>query len=73
MMNLKRLNGWIDSELKTCTRLDSFMFQSPAEKYQEIMEKDFLLTQEVPQYMIASYFGVKPETLSRIRKRATVK
>ena len=29
--------------------------------------------QRVPQYMIASYVGVKPESLSRIRKRLTQK
>lgn len=50
-------------------RLDSFMFASPAERYQSLMERNSQLLQDVPQYMIASYLGVKPETLSRIRKR----
>jgi hypothetical protein len=30
------------------------------------------LQQRVPQYYIASYVGVKPQSLSRIRGRATL-
>jgi hypothetical protein len=50
-------------------RLDSFMFQSPSDRYKELIERNSRLLQEIPQYMIASYLGVKPETLSRIRAR----
>ncbi len=31
------------------------------------------LNQRLPQYYIASYVGVKPQSLSRIRKRLTPK
>ena len=43
--------------------------QSPEAHYQYLMEQrpDWLLS--LPQYHIASYLNIKPETLSRIRKR----
>lgn len=42
---------------------------SPEEKYQRLLETRPDLAQRVPQYLLASYIGVKPESLSRIRKR----
>ncbi len=38
------------------------------EHYQWIIENQPYIIQRVPQYMIASYIGVSPEHLSRIRK-----
>jgi CRP-like cAMP-binding protein len=55
--------------LTVSRRLDSFMFASPAERYEELVRRNSRLLQDVPQYMIASYLGIKPETLSRIRSR----
>lgn len=37
--------------------------------YQDILENKGNWLQEIPQYHIASYLGITPETLSRIRKR----
>jgi hypothetical protein len=34
-----------------------------------MIEKNDVLLQQVPQYMLASYIGVTPEHLSRIRKK----
>jgi CRP-like cAMP-binding protein len=42
---------------------------SPEERYKDLIEKRPDLLQRIPQYQIASYLGVKPESLSRIRKR----
>ena len=55
--------------LNVANRLDSFMFKSPAERYNELVKRNSKLLSEIPQYMIASYLGIKPETLSRIRAR----
>jgi CRP-like cAMP-binding protein len=69
--NIERLGRLIAENLylMVAKRLDSFMFQSPSERYKELIERNSRLIQEIPQYMIASYLGVKPETLSRIRAR----
>jgi CRP-like cAMP-binding protein len=69
--NIERLGRLIAENLylKVANRLDSFMFQSPADRYKDLIERNSRLLQEIPQYMIASYLGVKPETLSRIRAR----
>lgn len=55
--------------LTVAKRLDSFLYTTPEERYKELQDRNSKLLQEVPQYMLASYLGVKPETLSRIRSR----
>lgn len=69
--NIERLGRLIAENLylMVAHRLDSFMFQTPLERYNELIKRNSRLLQEVPQYMIASYLGVKPETLSRVRSR----
>jgi CRP-like cAMP-binding protein len=69
--NIERLGRLIAENLylTVANRIDSFMFQTPFERYKELIERNSRLLQEIPQYMIASYLGVKPETLSRIRAR----
>ncbi len=49
--------------------LTSFMTDSPEQRYINLMKNRPDLIQRVPQYQIASYIGIKPESLSRIRKR----
>lgn len=67
----ERLGRFIAEKLylSVVQRLDSFMFADPAERYQELVNRHSRLLQDIPQYMLASYLGVKPETLSRIRGR----
>ncbi|MCB9252791.1 MAG: Crp/Fnr family transcriptional regulator [Flavobacteriales bacterium] len=50
-------------------RNNEIMSFTPEQRYDEILAKTPDLIQRVPQYMIASYIGVTPEALSRIRKR----
>ncbi|MEL6674778.1 MAG: Crp/Fnr family transcriptional regulator [Bacteroidota bacterium] len=50
-------------------RSNAFLTQSPTEKYLEILQTRPKVVSRVPQYLIASYLGIKPESLSRIRKR----
>ncbi|MCA0970674.1 Crp/Fnr family transcriptional regulator [Halobacillus litoralis] len=48
----------------------SFISSSPEERYHDLMEKRPGLVDRVPQYQLASYLGIKPESLSRIKKRS---
>lgn len=59
--------------LKTHNRLTSFLLQTPSERYQRLITERQDLAQRIPQYLIASYLNVKPETISRIRKRIASK
>ncbi len=51
----------------------AFASKNPEEKYLYLLKERPDLFNRVPQYQIASYLGIKPETLSRIRKRITLK
>ena len=42
---------------------------TPEERYPDFLENEAELINLVPQYIIASYLGIAPESLSRIRKR----
>ncbi len=47
----------------------SFYTDTPQQRYDEFVRQRKDLVQRVPQYYIASYIGIKPQSLSRIRKR----
>ncbi|MEL7159288.1 MAG: Crp/Fnr family transcriptional regulator [Bacteroidota bacterium] len=49
--------------------VDAFKNLSPEQRYQRLLATRPDLVNRVPQYMIASYLGIQPESLSRIRKR----
>lgn len=42
---------------------------NPEQRYMKLLKERPDLIQRVPQYHLASYLGIKPESLSRIRKR----
>jgi CRP-like cAMP-binding protein len=49
--------------------ITSFYTETPELRYQRFIENHADLQQRVSQYHIASFVGVKPQSLSRIRKR----
>jgi CRP-like cAMP-binding protein len=55
--------------LNSIKQLKSFYTDSSAERYQQFLDAYPDLAQRIPQYYIASYVGIKPQSLSRIRKR----
>jgi CRP-like cAMP-binding protein len=53
-------------------QLTSFYEETPEERYARFVRTYPDLQQRIPQYYIASYVGVKPQSLSRIRSRASL-
>ncbi|WLR46404.1 Crp/Fnr family transcriptional regulator [Halobacillus litoralis] len=47
----------------------AFISSTPEERYQSLIEKRPELLKRVPQHQLASYLGMTPESLSRIKKR----
>lgn len=54
-------------------RNSSFQFDTPEVRYIKFLEDYEPILQRIPQYMVASYLGITPEALSRIRSRRSKK
>jgi CRP/FNR family transcriptional regulator, anaerobic regulatory protein len=78
MRQLRRLNmSW--SKFIACQLITNFAYLeqkninqlrfSPERRYLEFTKMYPILAQSIPQHYIASYIGIVPESLSRIRKR----
>lgn len=50
-------------------KLEAFVTGNPQSRYLNLLKNNPGLFQRVPLYQIASYIGVTPESLSRIRRR----
>lgn len=71
---IPQLNQMMNDNLKECLsisqgRIDLATYTSAEEKYRSFSSYHPELLLRVPQYMIASYLGITPESLSRIRKK----
>lgn len=71
---IPRLTEFIKNEVekdagKLQERMALFMTSSPEERFSDLMTNNPNLMNRVPQHQIASYLGVTPESLSRIKKR----
>ena len=53
--------------VETVNRLESLQFHSAEERYQALLHDHPEIIQRVPQKLIASYLGITPVSLSRIR------
>ena len=54
---------------KSQTSFDEFKTSSPEQRYYNLVQNRPDLLQRVPQYQLASYLGIKPQSLSRLRAR----
>ena len=52
---------------------DEFKTSSPEQRYLNLLQKRPDLIRRVPQYQLASYLGIKPQSLSRLRARIMAK
>jgi len=48
---------------------DEFKTSSPEQRYLNLLQKRPDLVQRVPQQQLASFLGIKPQSLSRLRAR----
>ena len=55
--------------LNAIAQIASMYTDTPEMRYKNFLRNYPSIAQRVPQYYIASYVGVKPQSLSRIRKR----
>lgn len=54
-------------------KIEAYVTDTPELRYRKLLQAGNDLLQKIPQYQIASYVGVTPESLSRIRKRIAQK
>ena len=50
-------------------RVEDLLYFSPESRYLKLIKENPLIFQKIPQKYIASYLGITPQSLSRIRKR----
>ena len=55
--------------VKQQINFDDFKTSTPEKRYLDLLEKRPDLIQRVPQHQLASFIGVKPQSLSRLRAR----
>lgn len=53
-------------------RAESLLLDTPEERYRQLLVTHSPILQRVNQYYIATYLGIKPQSLSRIRRRITL-
>lgn len=57
----------------TIERMESFIFKTPEERYLDLIKNHPNIFNNIPLYHISSYLGIKGPSLSRIRKRISIK
>lgn len=58
-----------DFLVKVLRRLETFLVNTPEERYQWLMDQEPTLLQRVQQRHLASFLGITPVSLSRLRAR----
>lgn len=66
----KMIRHMLEENLGTSqASLSTFISSTPEQRYLHLIQTRADLLDRVPQYQIASFLGITPESLSRIRKR----
>jgi len=58
-----------DKVARNQATFDEFKTSSPEQRYLTLLETRYDLVQRVPQYQLASFLGITPQSLSRMRGR----
>lgn len=71
----ERFGRLVAEYVATCLdeRMHSLLLKTPEERYLKTLSDKSIYFERVPQHYIASYLGIAPESLSRIRKRVMLK
>lgn len=71
----QQMCGVLSEELlaKQQINFDEFKTSSPEQRYLNLLQNRPDLIQRVPQHQLASYLGIKPQSLSRLRARIVIK
>ena len=69
---IERMNSIMNEKLflRAHNRIKSLLLHSASERYQQLITERPDLAQRIPQYLLAAYLNVSPETISRIRKNS---
>lgn len=67
--DFQMLNALVADLTISASHIASISLKSPDERYEELLLKHPQWINRFPQMMIASYLGMTPETLSRVRAR----
>lgn len=59
--------------ISTAKKLEDLRLLSAEERYLDLVRINEKIVTKIPQYEIASYLNVTPETISRIRNRLTIR
>jgi CRP-like cAMP-binding protein len=57
--------------IEVSDKYESFFLKTAEDRYLEFINSKPKFSQKIPQYMIASYLGITPEALSRVKKRVS--
>jgi|TARA_B110000240_G_scaffold191402_1_gene233976 CRP-like cAMP-binding protein len=57
--------------IEVSDKYESFFLKTAEERYLEFINSKPKFSEKIPQYMIASYLGITPEALSRVKKRVS--
>lgn len=72
---LEKLCRILSEDLHSRTQIafDNFKISNPEQRYLHLLETRPDLVQRIPQYYLASYLGITPQSLSRMRNRLVKK
>ena len=60
------------AQLTLDKKLENILLLNAEERYVELLNSNGQILNKIPQYEIASYLNVSPETVSRIRKKLSM-